>query len=255
MNIGVPQGSILGSLLFLVYINDMCNLSPHLAYLLFADDTTVMMKGSSLPDLVVSINAELQTFDQWARVNRLSVNAGKTKAMIFSNRCVPANLMDIVIDGVVVEVVNSLRFLGVHVDDRLCFSAHTASICSKISKSIGIFHKLKDYVPLDCLRNLYFSFIFPFVIYCNLIWGGTFKRYIDPIHLLQKKVIRIMNNAEYLAHTNCLFYKSEILNVFDIHNSFSAILFTVVSLMVIFQSLCNLSTLVLEAYRYPVTED
>ena len=145
------------------------------------------------------------------------MNAGKTKAMIFSNRCVPANLMDIVIDGVVVEVVNSLRFLGVHVDDRLCFSAHTASICSKISKSIGIFHKLKDYVPLDCLRNLYFSFIFPFVIYCNLIWGGTFKRYIDPIHLLQKKVIRIMNNAEYLAHTNCLFYKSEILNVFDIH--------------------------------------
>jgi hypothetical protein len=109
------------------------------------------------------------------------------------------------------------KFLGVFIDDGLKFGSHISSICGKLSKSIGIMNKLKNYVPGNTLIQLYYSFVYPYLIYCNQIWGGTFDNHLKPLITLQKRIILIITNQPFLAHTNQLFYDTKILKIPDIH--------------------------------------
>ena len=102
-------------------------------------------------------------------------------------------------------------------DEKLKFNSHIQHVCTKISKSIGILNKLRYDLPLSTMKTLYFSFVYPLIFYCISVWGGTFKIHLKPLIILQKKAIRIINNVEYLAHTNELFMKNSILKLEDIH--------------------------------------
>ena len=121
-------------------------------------------------------------------------------------------------DGAPVDYVDEVKFLGVIVDRKLKFNLHLNAVCSKVAKSVGIFHKLRSCLPERVLLNLYYSLVYPYIIYCILIWGGTSQVHLRPLLLLQKKIVRIITGSEFLAHTDPLFFRTSILKLDDVYD-------------------------------------
>ena len=109
------------------------------------------------------------------------------------------------------------KFLGVEIDNKLRFNYHINNVCDKLSKTTGILYKLKEYVPTSVMIKLYNALAYPYLFYCNIVWGGTFSCHLNSLHKLQKRIIRVVNNADYLAHTGPLFKRNNILNIYDLH--------------------------------------
>ena len=212
---GVPQGSLLGPLLFIIYINDFTKSSKTLSYILFADDSNLFYSHSNPNHLLSTINLELRNVLEWVNANKLSLNILKTNYMLFSNtlRDLPG---DILIDGTPLTKVSSSRFLGLTFDDKLNWKSHTLNICKTISRNIGIMNKLKYFFPSSTLCTLYFSLVLPYLNYCIMAWGNSSQFHIDKITTLQKRALRIMHNTHIRAHTDPLFLKSKILKFSDL---------------------------------------
>ena len=187
INIGVPQGSIMGPLLFLLYINDLPNVSSVLSSVLFADDTTLFASDICHYRLIESFNSELEKVAMWTKANMLSLNVNKTFAVSFTNREPGDCFHMLFFDGEQVQFNTSGKFLGLIIDSSLNFRDHISMIYNKISKTIGIFYRLKQIVPDYILLNLYYTFIYPYLLYCNVIWGGTHITVLAPLRILQKK--------------------------------------------------------------------
>ena len=217
VNVGVPQGSILGPILFLIYINDLPRISNLFSSILYADDTTLLSKNSDYGELIDSINSEIPRLYEWTNANRLSLNLNKTYAMLYSNLADSDLSLKIMFQGTAIKFKTHEEFLGMIIDSGLRFSEHIRFICNKLSKSAGILYRLREFVPQQILTSLYYSLIYPYLIYGNLVWGGTFSQHLKPLKLLQKKLIRIITNSEYLAHTNPLFRQTNILKIDDLH--------------------------------------
>ena len=217
INVGVPQGSVLGPILFLVYINDLPNVSNLFSSILYADDTTLLMNHSNYEQLIQTINNDIPNLIEWINANRLSLNLDKTYAMLSSNLPNIDHTLSIIFNGSPIKFKTHEDFLGLLVDTGLKFTEHIRYISNKLSKSVGILYKLKDYVPQRVLINLYYSLVYPYLLYGNTVWGGTFDQHLEPLKLIQKKILRIITGSEYLAHTNPLFYQTNILKVSDLH--------------------------------------
>ena len=136
---GVPQGSVLGPVLFRLYINDICNVSNLLKFVLFADDTNIFCSSTSLHDLRGTINRELGKLFVWFSVNRLSIHLGKTNYMLFRGRT-PDNELALTINNVVLPRVAATKFLGIIIDDKLSWKPHIQSVKSKLSSVLSIIH-------------------------------------------------------------------------------------------------------------------
>ena len=216
ISIGVPQGSILAPLLFLLYVNDLPNISPNCSTILFADDTTLSLHDESTSCLELNCNEILNKLYNWTLSNRISVNIDKTFYIPISNRSWIVS-PHITLNNQIIDSRSNGNFLGVVLDDKIKFNLHINSVCSKISKQIGILYRIKNYLPIPCLIQLYYSYIFPYLNYCNLVWGNTYESHLNPLIILQKRAIRVITKSEYLAHTNDLFSRNRILKLPDIH--------------------------------------
>ena len=213
---GVPQGSLLGPLLFIIYINDIQNSSNILSFVLFADDSNVLLSHSDPNILINTLNIELDKLLQWIRANRLSINLQKTKCMLFSNSIdnLPHNIK---LDDTNIETVSSMKFLGLIIDNKLSWNVHIDSICRKISRNIGIINKVKFFLPTSSLLMLYSTLILPYINYGIVVWGNTHNSYIHRILLLQKKAMRVICNTSWMSHTDILFYENSILKINDLY--------------------------------------
>jgi hypothetical protein len=217
---GVPQGSILGPILFLIYINDIKN-SSKLSILCFADDTTVSYSSQNIPDLHNVMHAELEKLNQWFRANKLCLNTQKTKYIIFRPQI--AQTMDyersLKINEQNIERIGnnlntkSFKFLGIHIDETTSWKFHIDHICKKISSANYIIKKAKNFLPISCLMTLYQSLIQCHINYGLEAWGSSSS--IERLYKLQKRSIRTINQKSYNYHTEPLFKKCNILTVRD----------------------------------------
>lgn len=169
---GVPQGSILGPLLFLIYINDIVEVSSILNLILFADDTNLFISGKNLIETVTTLNYELCKLSNWFKVNKLSLNIKKTNYIIFHNRRKKIGLIpEVAIDNCKINSVTCSKFLGVIINENLTWTDHIETIKKKISKNIGIIKHIKHQLSSNVLRSLYFTLINPYLEYCNMVWA------------------------------------------------------------------------------------
>ena len=144
---GVPQGSVLGPILYLIYVNELVKISNSCSICLFADDTTLIFSNSNKNDLISCCNTNLNIFYSWCCANRLSINISKTKFMLFSNVVQPSEIHNLRMNNIDIEHTDSIRFLGVILDENLKFNHHTNFISRKISQSCGILYKLQNILP------------------------------------------------------------------------------------------------------------
>ena len=214
---GVPQGSILGPLLFIVYMNDICNTSTLLSFILFADDTTVCYSDSNVKRLCETMNRELKEVVNWFKCNKLSLNATKTNLMFFGTPHQTNNITNdnhIYLDGCKLTRVYEAKFLGITLDHNLTWRSHINSICKTCCRNIGVLNKLKHFLPKPNMYQLYCTLILPFLTYGILLWGNANRNSLDRIVKLQKRAVRIITNSSYLSHTKPLFEK---FNMLDVH--------------------------------------
>ena len=165
----------------------------------------------------------------WLNSNRLALNVAKTIFVIFAPRNKTVNNITLLINKIAINQTKYVKYLGVLIDSNLSFSHHISSVSKKISRAVGIMFKINEIVPSHILINLYYSIIYPFLIYGLPIWGVACKKYLDPIHKLQKKIARLItSNVTYhslhrpLPHSAPPSHTCGLLNIYDMFKLISA---------------------------------
>jgi hypothetical protein len=219
---GVPQGSILGPLLYLIYVNDISKSTTE-NILSFADDTSLFISDSNIDNLFQRANTEINNLFNWFCANRLSLNPSKTKYIIIKSpkhQCSTAGL-HVMINNTTLSQVGkeydeqSTKFLGVHIDECLSWKYHLQHVNKKISRSLWIMKQVKNILPADSMRTLYFTLIHPHITYGILAWGNASKSVLNRTIILQKRAVRLINRATYNSHTEPLFKHVKILKLND----------------------------------------
>ena len=217
---GVPQGSNLGPILFLLFINDLPNSSSILTFILFADDTNAFYSHTSYLTLTKIVNAELQLVAEWFTANKLSLNLEKTSFILFKSnkkKSPPSGSIVLSINGLALSQVVSTKFLGVHVDQHLTWTDHIQFISAKIAKNVGILSRASHLLPKYIRLQLYYSLVYPYFTYCNLVWASNYASRLNKLVLLQKRAVRIIARAPRGSHTGPLFSDLQILRFCEIN--------------------------------------
>ena len=211
---GVPQGSVLGPKLFILYINDICNVSKLLHFILFADDTNIFKNGDNLDSLCKEISLELDKLNVWFAVNKLSLNVSKTNYIVFGRKRKLDSVLTI--HGTEIERVQVTKFLGVLIDEKLNWSEQIFKVKSKLLKCVGVLYKARIYLDNNAMLMLYNAIILPYLSYCVEVWGNTYKTKLNSIRSIQKRAIRLVCNVTKYEHTSPLFKTVKALKLLEL---------------------------------------
>ena len=190
---GVPQGSVLGPLLFLIFINDLPKCLKYTASNIFADDTTIYACGGSLSEVRELLQLDTHNLAQWFFINKLIVSETKCYSMLATcNRMLREEAINVTINNINVNQVNSGRYLGIYPDSMLNWSDHIEQLCKKLAPKVGILRRLKHVLSRECLVMIYQSTIQSVIDYCITAWGYAPSTYLDRVQSLQNRAARII---------------------------------------------------------------
>jgi exonuclease III len=213
-NCGVPQGSILGPTLFIIYINEIFDLNLNGNLQLYADDAVLTYHANSYDDLYVSMSSDLRILNSWFKENHLTLNTKKTQFMIFKTKNTPiSNCFDqIAIGNEIIYETKTYKYLGLWLDSNLNFGFHIGKIKNKVAPMIGALKKIRRHVIPEVLDNIYFAHIHSHLTYLICLWGMAGSTKIKVLERLQNKSLKNLKGLPYLFPTSQL-YSSKILPI------------------------------------------
>ena len=197
---GVPQGSSLGPLLFLIYINDFrfCLDKTETGH--FADDTYILYGSKKINTIETVVNTELKLVANWLRLNKLSLNATKTELVIFRSKWRKLDREIIIkLNGIRLTPTDNIKYLGMHLDKHLSWDHHIHKLSNTLSRANGILSKLRYNAPRNVCLNVYYSIFCSHLIYGSNLWGLTSDSNIKKIEKLQEKCAKILT----FSNLNC----------------------------------------------------
>ena len=190
---GVPQGSNLGPILFLLFVNDFPDCLKCTTCNLFADDTAIYCHGSHITDINTTLQTDVLNSTKWFSDNMLTLNIDKSCTIaIGTQKRLSNNNLNILAENNLLTNVNKVKYLGVTIDKNLNWNDHVSTLCAKISPKIGLLRKLKYKIPKDQLITIYQSIIQPHFDYAISVWGQTSKSNINALQRLQNRAARII---------------------------------------------------------------
>ena len=213
---GVPQGSVLGPLLFIIYINDVSNACA-LANILYADDAALMLADNNVKKLKRAVNRELAHLDDWLISNKLTLNLTKTKYMLISNINVltakDRKKFKLTIRKYTIHEVDQFKYLGVILDNKLSWNHHINYLVTKLSQVAGILYKVRCLLPLKSRILIYNSLAGSYLNYGIVAWGSATQTLLHKIKTLQNRLLRYITFSPPRTNVDHLFNS---LNIFTV---------------------------------------
>ena len=204
---GVPQGSILGPLLFLIYINDLPACHLHSVPRMYADDTSLTLSSSDPVDLQSKLNHDLAQIQTWLQANKLSLNVKKTKFSIIGSHNKLADLnhqFDVKINEHYLERAKTYKYLGIDLDESLSWDSHIDSVVKKASAGLGAIKRVRNLVPRETLITIYKALVQPYFDYCSSVWGSIGVCQSERLQKLQNRAARLITFSDLNVRSSIL---------------------------------------------------
>ena len=214
---GVPQGSVLGPLLFLLYVNDIENCISSDIPRLFADDTGLFIHGSNLTSIMESAQNVLNKLQDWFYCNKLTLSIPKCSYVIFRGvkRALPNNIPSLHLNNIEIERRESVKYIGVILDSVLSWRQHIDLICTKLNRLFGVFSHLRHKIPNSYARQIYYSTVFPHLNYCLEIYGSCASNLMKKLQTKQNSLMKYLTKKDNQFSTNSVHKLNNILKIND----------------------------------------
>ena len=212
---GVPQGSILGPLLFLVYINDISNIFENAKFQLYADDTVIYCSGKSMENIIENLQTNMNRFANWCRVNKLTINTKKTKVMCFGSRhnVKKAISIELKVNDQLIQNVPTYKYLGINLDQTLNFNYHLKNVVNTISRKLYIFSKIRRFLNVKTSIILYKTMILPFFDYGDVVYMFSNSNILHKLDRMHLRGLKISLKADHKMSDNVIFNDCKISNL------------------------------------------
>ena len=214
---GVPQGSVLGPLLFILYINDICNAITHSSTWLFADDTGLLNSNNSLKTIEKQLNKDLKSLYKWLCSSKISLNVAKTEVVLFHHE---GKFIDhkirLKLNGKQLSINKGVKYLGIYIDSNLSFTNHLEQLCRKLRNANGAISKIRHVASYPVLKSVFNSLFSSHISYACQSWAQNTNLNSSRVFKLQKAALRLLTFSEFQTPSQPLFYQLKILKISDL---------------------------------------
>lgn len=209
-NLGVPQGSVLGPLLFILYINDFGSVLKYCSCKFFADDTSIYISGKNINEILWKLNSDLKNVSNWLNINKLKINVEKTVYMVIKNKLSDNNETNVIINNTKLKQVSETKYLGIIIDDKLDFKKNLEYVIKKMSKKINFLARISNQLPQITRTKIYTSIVASHIEFCSSILFLSNETELNKIQLLQNRGMRILlgcnKYTSIKSMLDCLFW-------------------------------------------------